>query len=87
MMGLPSPVSTRSYSEHNDKFHEILKEMSLKSFSSASTHIHRLQGQTRLCYRCGCDVLSTWFKVWLHSLLWCYSGDLLGEWITASKVS
>ena len=44
MMGLPSPVSPRPYSEHNGKLHEISKETSLESFSSASTYHHRLQG-------------------------------------------
>ena len=44
VMGLPPPVTSKSYSEHNSRIHTISNEMCLESYRSASVQLHRLQG-------------------------------------------
>ena len=44
VMGLPPPVSPKSYSDHNSILQKIAHDVSVESFRSASVQLHRLQG-------------------------------------------
>ena len=44
VMGLPPPVSPRSYSVHNNSLQKLVHDVLMESFKVASEQLHRLQG-------------------------------------------